>query len=481
MAPMADARKPTAANIISSLGVKGAISRIPHGADASAYANFVPVLDENGKLSVDFIPSSVVEKVVRTISNVAVVDPNTEVEEDNRSGSTVAPFKTLHEAASKVGFDSAGRCVVLLMPGKYSGNDNAYMDFRGLGKFVAIVGIGTCEISSGTFNIYGVSGGQVFLQNITTNNNVQVYYSSGIACLGRTYIGGTLTVGQITLKLSSEARVNSTDAKAIQYLSDSDHIGNTSNVPGATVSKALDRLHSRKIRVTKASVGDSGIDIGSSSFEDIKADSDGSTDIYDLRRHDEVFIQGLNKISERMTNLVAETVTAKRIVADEIQVDSLKMNALTLGGYKLGIDTYGYLVVLDGDSEITPPKGVILIEDTGSSGNGEIYALSVSNGRLYIGDDFGSSSSPEVLRQFTVIDSRTGEEYAVTCVNGRLFIDIVAGSGDSKSAYAPRLYAIDEDTGKYHQIVAVTTNGKTTLKVVQTGISDVQLEAILST
>lgn len=477
---MVDKKQPTAANILSSLGVKGAISGLPAGADASKYENFVPMLDKNGKLSVDFIPSSAVEQVVKPISNVAIVDPSTTVEDGNRTGSAVAPFKTLHEAAQKVGFDSAGRCAVILMPGKYSGNENAYMDFRGLGKFVAIIGIGTCEISSGAFNIYGLAGGKVFLQDISTNNNIQVYYSSEVYCLGRTYVGGTLSVGEITLKLSPEARVVSTDARAVQYLSDTDHIGNASNVPGETVSKALNRLHSRKIRIAKASAGDSGIDIGSSSYEDVSAESDGSLDVFDLREHDKELIKGINNLSKGMKNLVSETITAGRIVADEIQVKSLKMNALTLGGYKLGIDTYGYLVILDGGSDITPPSGVILIEDTGSSGNGEIYALSVSNGRLYIGEDTGSSSSQEILRQFTITDSRTGEEYVVTCANGRLEIEGVLGSGDSTPSYAPRLYAIDEETGKYHLVTAVTANGKTTLVVNQDGISDVQLAAIQS-
>lgn len=475
-----DAKKPTAANIISSLGVKGAISGIPSGADASKYANFVPMLDADGKLSVDFIPLSAVEQVVRPISNVAIVDPNTEVEEDNRKGSTVAPFKTLHEAAAKVGFDSTGRCAILLMPGRYSGNENAYMDFRGLGKFVAIIGIGACEISSSNLNIYGVTGGQVFIQDVSSNNNVEVFYSSGVTCLGKTYIGGTLYVGQITLKLSSEARVASTNAKAIQYLSDDAHIGNTSNVPGATVKHALNRLHSRKIRVMKVSVGSSGLD--GSSFEDIIAGSDSGADVYDLRKHDEVFVKGLNKFVDATKNLVAESVTAKKIVADEIQVNSLKMNALTLGGYKLGIDTYGYLVILDGDADIKPPQGVILIEDTGSSGYGEVYALTVSNGRLYLSNDPDESSSQEILQSFTVTDSRTGEEYVVTLVDGRLEIDGTSGSGDSEATTrAPKLWAIDEGTGKYHQVKAITLDGETTLIVDQTGVSDVQLQIIQST
>lgn len=480
---MADTKKPTAANIISSLGVKGAIASIPQGVDPAAYAQFVPMLDADGKLSVDFIPSSVVEKVVRPITNVVIVDPNTEVDDDNRSGSAVAPFKNLHEAAANVGFDGSKHCAILLMPGKYSGNDNAYMEFKqATAGTVVIIGIGDVELATSILNIYGqaVSGGKVYLQNVSTNNSIQVYYSSSVMCLGRTYVGGKLLVGQITLKLSSESRIASTDARTVQYLSELSYIGNTSAVPGVTAKDALDRLDARKIRIAKLVLGESGIDVGGSSYEDLSATSDSGTDIYDLRKHDQAVVGGVRKLQDSLKNLVSETVTAKKIVADEIQVNSLKMNALTLGGYKLGIDAYGYLVILDGDSAITPPKGVILIEDTGSSGNGEIYAISVSNGRLNVGIDAGESSSPEVLQALTVVDARTGEEYEVTMVNGRLEIVGTIGS-DSTPDNAPRLWAIDEGTGKYHQVVAVTADGRTTLKVVQDGISDVELAAIQKT
>lgn len=481
---MAEIKKPTAANIISSLGVKGAIAGIPAGEDAADYAQFIPVLGKDGKLSADFIPSSAVEKVVRSISNVAVVDPNTEVEEANRSGSPVAPFKSLHEAAQKVTFDSSKRCAVLLMPGKYSGDDNSYMEFDGVDSgTIAIIGIGDVELSASVLNIYGsaVSGGRVYLQNITTNNSIKVLYVGSVVCFGRTYIGKELLIGQVELQLSSEARIASTDTQTIHYLSELSYIGNTSTVPGTTAKDALDRLNARRVRISKVSLVNSRLEIESSSFEDVTAESSSGVDIYDLRQRDRVMIQGINELRDGLRNINAETVKAQRIIAEEIQVGDLKMNALTLGGFKLSVDAFGYLVVLDGDADVTPPKGVILIEDTGSSGGGAVYALSVSNGRLYIGDDIGNSSDSEVLREFSVMDVRTGEEYVVTCVDGRLEIVGVVESGGSAATYAPHLYAINEDTGKYHKVVAVTDGGKTTLKVVQDGISEVQFETMQTT
>lgn len=484
----ADTRRPTAANIISSLGVKGAIPGIPSGEDASAYANFIPVLDENGKLSVDFIPSSAVEKVVKPIYNVAIVDLSTTVTE--RTGSAIAPFKSIHEAAEKFGLqdtnlnvDSSGRCAIVLMPGIYKGNNNSRAEFSVSPSEVFLIGIGKCVLDVTTFTVTGVNNANIFLQNLSTSSNITVRNAASVVCLGHVYVGAWLNVGSAALKLSDESRITSTDATNLSYLSEAAYVGNTSGVRGKTVSDALDRLGKRKIRVAKVKYESSRFDLESSSYSDISADSSGSCDIYDLRARDRVFIEGINDVIDKTKNIVAETVTATRIMADEVRAKTLRIDSLALGGYNLGIDTYGYLVVLDGDSEITPPKGVILIKDTGSSGNGDIYAISVANGRLYIDDgaDSSSSSSQEVLQRFTLTDARTGEEYVVTMVNGRLVVDSAADIGASAVDYAPRLYALDEDTGKYHQIVAVTANGKTTLKVVQTGISDVQLEAILST
>ena len=99
------------------------------------------------------------------------------------------------------------------------------------------------------------------------------------------------------------------------------------------------------------------------------------------------------------------------------------MDSLALGGYRLEIDANGYLVV-SGRSETppSPPNRVVLIRDTGSSGDGAIYLLGVSNGRLFIDQYDGGSSSP-VENALSVYDPDTDYEYAVSVDNGRVVIN----------------------------------------------------------
>ena len=49
---MSNGQTPTAANIISSLGIKGAIGKIPEGAEGSSFSGFVPYLNKDGKKKV---------------------------------------------------------------------------------------------------------------------------------------------------------------------------------------------------------------------------------------------------------------------------------------------------------------------------------------------------------------------------------------------------------------------------------------------
>jgi hypothetical protein len=90
---MANALNPTAANIISSLGVKGATSEGGEG-----YSGYVPMLDESGKLSLSFIPQGAAAMAMPPLHDVAFVDPGSNSE--TPTGSIAAPFKTLSDAAS---------------------------------------------------------------------------------------------------------------------------------------------------------------------------------------------------------------------------------------------------------------------------------------------------------------------------------------------------------------------------------------------
>jgi len=482
-------KPPTASNILSSLGVRGATPNIPEGYDASSFQGFVPMLDADGKLCVDFIPSSAVESVVKRIGNVCIVDPNTEVPSGTQSGSAVAPYGTLHKAAESVTPDESGRCVILLMPGLYKGNDNSNAVFPDGVSEAYIIGVGDCEFYETQLYVGGVSGKAVFLQNLSTDSNILVSGASSVTCLGTTYVGGSLSVGQSTpLHLSSESRISSTDSLTVSYLSEDARIGNTSGVPGSTVKDAMDRLGGRAIRVLNFTEGSSGFLFGSDSWSDVGASSDGGFDVYDLRCRDAVLLGGINRLVALRKNIVADTVDAGTVTADVVRAGRLVMDAVYLGGYRLTVDAYGYLVVEDGgDSPANPPPGFILIEDTGSSGYGDVYAITVSNGRLVVsrdapdtwdgsGSGSGSGTAGGSITEFVITDSQTGFVYEVRMVNGRLVIDMSSSSAGPGS----ELYAYNEQTGLYHRIVAVTdgSTGEVDLGIGQQGVPKTQIGAV---
>jgi len=417
-------RAPTAANILSSLGVKGAVSNVPTGESAESYAGYIPVLGADGKINIDFIPSSAVERIVKHISNVAVVDPNTLVAEENRSGSVVAPYKTIHEASVNVEFADS-RCALLLMPGRYSGNDNLFAEFSNSPASpanVAIIGIGLCDIA-GSLSVSGVAGGNVILQNIRISDSINLTGVGSVTCLGRTYVGSDLVVGEASLSISSETQYGSTDATGVQYLSAASKIGYSSSKPGDTVQNAIDRINGRKIRVARITANDQGFVYDEDSYDDLPAVTEDGNEIYDLRSHQKVFAEGINHLVEKSKNFEAISVTADKVTAKVLETDKLKMNSLMLGGYRLAIDSFGYLVVVDGDTPITPPSGIILISDS-AVGNDTVYAITVVDGRMKLSvagnDTVESPSSPEIVTDINVVDSSTGAEYTVYVEDGRM-------------------------------------------------------------
>ena len=448
MSNAASARpKPSAANILSSLGIKGAVNGVPEGIDQASLANYIPVLDKDGKLSVKFIPSSAMEMTVNPLSNVLVVDQNSVA--THETGSFVAPFKSIDSAAAAVKADSSGRCAILLMPGLYQATYNSianfssnYPDADGPSS-VFIIGLGECVLDASTFNIDGIDssggGATVVLKNICTDSNIKVYASAAVVCMGRTVVSGSIIAeAGSSVKLSSESRVakaivaesSPEQALPISYLSDSSHVGNDSNIPGDTVDKALNRLGSRKIRVANITFDDTGFHFDNDSFTDMPAEAvaspSGDFDIYDLRQRQKIFVDGINRLVKLNKNIVAESVTADTIRAGLIETDKLKMDALVLGGYKLTIDPYGYLVVADADTPITPPSEVILISDS-APGNDNVYALIVVNGRMKILnadllDDVDDTDPYGVVTELTIVDSSTGVEYTVHAEDGRLVL-----------------------------------------------------------
>ena len=433
-------KTPTAANIIASLGVKGAISSIPAGEDASKYEGFLPVLDANGRLNANFIPPEAAQISIPTLSNVAYVDPYTDVQEYAADGSTrlrvgsvVAPFKSIEEAAanfSPTEDAKSGKYVAfVLAPGKYEDTEMRFPSGRSP-LSVYLIGTGNCIFASNitTFSIHGMSsasGGRrpvLFLQNVYMAGEISVSTGADAVVIGKTYVH-QLSVGSGSkVSIASDCRVDSTNAGTVAFLSEDSRIGNTSGVKGDTVKDAVGRLGRRKVRISKITADSSGIDIDSSSFVDISetSSSGDSFGVFDLRMRDRVLVESIKRLFDRGKNIVADSVTAKTVVADSVRTKELRMDSLALGGYRIEIDAYGYLVVSDGSATPPrPPDSVVLLRDTV---NGALYMLGVSNGRMYIAGADDESSSSDPVDVMTVYDPDSGTEYAVSVEEGRLVI-----------------------------------------------------------
>lgn len=424
---MANTLTPTAANIISSLGIKGATI----GATVDeCKPGFIPVLDENGKLSANLIPAGAAQAAIPALSNVAFVDPGTEVEQSLRKGSTVAPYQSIEEAAENFEPDGGGIVALVLSPGEYSDTE---AEFQSGTHEVYLIGLGRCVLKN-NLRISGLtppaSGrAALFIQNISAGGQITSDCSNlSATCMGRTFIG-TLSVGSgAELNIAAESRVDSTNVSKI-YLSDAFNVGNAPEagesspaVPGDTVGDALKRLGTRKIRVAHMAVGDSGITVGSS--YDIGADSAGGFDIYDLSERDRVLANGINRLFRLGQHINAITVTANTVTADLVKAGRLEMDALTLGGYNLEIDTYGYLVVTDNEDEddsssFGPPDRFVVIRDSVTD---DLYVLGVANGRLYIVLADEDVNTANVVDSLDVPDDEEGYDYAVSISNGRLVI-----------------------------------------------------------
>ena len=440
---MANALSPTAANIISSLGIRGATANEP-------LAGYVPILGPDGKLSAEFIPADAAQMAIPPLSNVVYVDPYTEVSESLQKGSVVAPFHSISQAAAS--FEStplgasAMQIAFLLAPGRYNEPTVSFShppgsDRQKAPQNVYFIGLGQCEFMYG-ISITGMdadSSQNVLFQNVYTTGTISISGSGNtvVTCLGSTQIGNLLigdpnsTMG--TLKLAPESRVSSTNASRV-LMADAAHVANdqsATGVAGSTVSDALKRLGGRKIRIAKVSLGSSGFDVGSSTV-DISAESAGGFDIYDISSSHRQLAEGINSLikSGKFASVHADTVVATDISADTLTVKNLNMDALTLGGYMLEIDAYGYLVVADGSAPTpTPPEDVVILED---KWNGARYVLGVYGGRLYLkldGED--ESSGIDVQQAIRISDpDDQSAQYDLYVYNGRLMISLV---GDSSS------------------------------------------------
>ena len=433
---MANALNPTAANILSSLGIRGATV-----SDNSP--GFVPVLDASGKISAKLIPATAAQLAIPPLSDVAYIDPYTTVEElapggeRLRVGSVIAPFKSLFEASEHYVPSAAaiegGYAAFLLAPGEYSGDYG--MNFA-LGTFqpqsIYLIGLGDVKLDSSGFTISGLSATtgalpKVWLQNINTNGVITINGAASVTVLGKSFVNNLYpTIEGSALFLSSESKVGSVGLNfaTIGYLSELSRIGNTSTVAGATAQDALNRLGGRKIRIAKAEGSGSTFDVGSS-FEDVSAESAGGFDVFDLQGRDRAFASAIRNLYTSLEDIKCNSIDAHTIVADSIKTKELRMDSLLLGGYRLSIDAYGYLVVVDGSkTPPRPPDSLVLLRD---SVTGTVYMLTMEDGRMYIKPADDESDPP--LDELVVYDPDSGDEYKVTVEDGKAIIEKLPGSG----------------------------------------------------
>lgn len=420
---------PTAANIISSLGIKGAVDKIPSGASGSSFGGYIPVLNADGKVDLSFIPPGAATVSVERFYNVAIVDPGASDDGTPRTGSVIAPFLNIHDAAASfetdAGNDYALKCAILLMPGQYYDDD---IRFSASPVNALILGIGECVLKASTIAVTGLDGSMVVFSNILAAHQITVSGASQISCFGNTYIG-TLMTGGASLKLSADSRVDSTDAVDISYLSDASRVGNTSTVPGATVKSALDRLGGRNIRVLNFTAGDSAFEIGSSSCIDIPPRFIDGHEIYDITGHDRILIDGINKLVRAGVSPEFNTITARKVISDVVETRRLNADVVSMGGVFLTVDTYGYLVVNDTDSDSSssePPQGVVFLRDVVTE---DVYVLGVESGRMYL-DNTAGAASQRAVRSVPVTDDSTGDRYSIFMEDGRLILsEDGSGSG----------------------------------------------------
>lgn len=414
----------TAANIISSLGVKGATWCIPPGTDGASFGGFVPVLGPGGKLDISFIPEGAAELSVQRLHNVVIVDPGTTA--TTRTGSIIAPFKTISEAAAALVIDAEAESdyTILLTPGVYDAQEDASVLFAASPKAVYIIGLGKCQLKHAATTFSGIDyGGSLTLVNICTTGNISVPNCASVTCRGVTSISGTLsTLSTSVLYLAPEAFIATTTANEVRYLSDTGRIGNSSNVADSkTASDALNRLNSRLVRVSTMTEDEDG-HLVEGAAEDIPAAADSSKnlDFYDLSHHEHTLVAKINNLVDLSKNGVAETLQAKTVTADSIYAKELRINAINLGGYLLAVDAFGYLVVSDSGTPPDPPSEAILIRD---SDTGIVYKIGMSDGRLYIVDEYDDQDDPgEVSTIIPIVDSETGLKYEVFMESGRLMV-----------------------------------------------------------
>lgn len=334
---------PTAANVIASLGIKGASVTGGEG-----MAGYVPVLNEDGRLDGSTFDVQELAKSldVAPLTNLAYVDYGST--HNAPTGSSLAPFKSLKDAMAK-GF---GSYVIVGAPGDAENVSSSAI------KSDVVRIFSTSETTFGNLTFTGFKAGQTFVfWNISANT---IAFSGESPCkvvfFGRGTVGSL--VGATTdaknpdsysiaeLAYSAEYDIQAKKYVASERLLDtSARVANSSaEVQGTTVADATTRLGQRTITVTTfTSEKNVGLVEGTKTIEVTQGTAEGRDD-YALTGAG--LAEAANSTFHKDNDSpVYQDVTAATVTATSVTATSMETDAMTLGNATLVVDADGFLVV----------------------------------------------------------------------------------------------------------------------------------------
>ena len=340
------------ANILSSLGIKGATE-----SGGKKFYGYVPTIGSDGTLDISLIPTDDLERTlsVPPLSEVCFVDPKTS--SLSGDGSIAQPYATLGEAAG------SGADTIVLASGEYSETSVAFSQpDSSSGPFrssVTIIALGECTFTASMVSFSGLrgSGCSITFQDITFNNGVRVPRNTTVTLLGKTRItrleessansDDAAEEPSLSLVLSPESFVSVSRPASISYLAASSRIANTSTVEGSTEEDALNRLNARKIRAARFKI-DGGV-VALDELQDIGAEASDEYDLYDLSALERSLVNIANSVYYKSgDNIVVGDIAAsgdimsvKSIAAPEV----VATESLLLSDVPLAVDENGYLIV----------------------------------------------------------------------------------------------------------------------------------------
>lgn len=293
---------PTAANILSSLQIKGATT----GTGPDKYG-YVPILNAEGKLDIGVIPldSISTDISIQGLNATAFVDLKSE--SDNPDGSIAKPFRTLQAAISAT--DSSGNPFeyFILAPGDYG---SVELDFQGHSG-TTVYFIGSAQFDTLTVRNYETGFLSVFI-NVSANKLMMATPEfASVTLLGYCQFGEVRGVLSSDDEVTADVYLQAVNigpcatllsqpvnAAKLTYVASAGRIGNdhtASLILGASVADALKRLQGKRLRLPIFKVDPFDHQI-SYDLEDLQSREDASaeTDYYSFERFATTLVEALN-------------------------------------------------------------------------------------------------------------------------------------------------------------------------------------------